>query len=270
MNDDDLTSLHELASSHLDGDNSQDARAHVAATPQLQALVAAFESVRAQLADVSPAPIAAREAALAAALAAFDEQQVAPAASDADLEPAASAPVISLASRRRWPSRVMGVAAAVAVLGVVGLGVTQLGGSSDSTSSADSAAKSEMAVGGGGDEVQIESAAESVPAMAPPSTIGSINSAGSVATVINTPADLAALPSPAANDADPAAGVPEGSIDQRIASSHGAAVACLSDTQVYLADIFYDGTFGIAARDTVTGVTSAIADDCTVLVSAAP
>ncbi len=269
MNDDDLTSLHELASSHLDGDNSPDARADVAATAQLQAMVAAFQSVRTQLADVPPAPIAAREAALAAALAVFDEQQVAPAACAADLEPAASAPVISLASRRRWPSRVMGVAAAVAVLGVVGLGITQLGGKSDSSSSADSAAKTQMDAVGGGD-VQVESAAESVPAMAPPSTIGSINSAGSVATVINTPADLAALPSPAANDADPAAGVPASNIDQRTASSHGAAVACLSDTQVYLADIFYDGMFGIAARDTVTGVTSAIADDCTVLVSAAP
>jgi hypothetical protein len=266
MNDDDLTSLHELASSHVDGDNSPEARAHVAATAELQAMVDAFRAVRTTLTTVVPAPVAAREAALAAALAAFDEHHSA--AAGGDTAPPAAAPVISLASRRRWPSKVMGIAAAVAAVGVIGVGATQLGGGNDKSSSTESAEKAQMDSVSGGDEVQIES----VPALAPSVTIGSINSAGSVATVINTPAELAALPAltmladPAAAPADTAA---ENDM-QRMISSNSAAVACLSDTQVYLADIFYNGAFGIAARDTVTGVTSAITDDCTVLVSVAP
>ena len=95
MYDDDLTPLHELASSHLDADNSPEERAHVAATPELQSLVASFEDVRARLADVPPAPVAARDAAFAAALAAFDEVQ---ADGAGDAAPP-SAPVVSLDSR---------------------------------------------------------------------------------------------------------------------------------------------------------------------------
>ncbi|MEQ1703043.1 MAG: hypothetical protein ABMA25_23290, partial [Ilumatobacteraceae bacterium] len=145
MYDDDLTPLHELASSHLDGDNSAEERAHVAATPELQSLVASFEDVRARLADVPPAPAAARDSALAAALAA---------------------------------------------VGVIGVGITTMGGSDSDSTSADTAAKAEF-------DARIESA-ESAPQMdLPMSTIGTIGGGGaSVATVVNSLDELAALPLP--------------------------------------------------------------------------
>lgn len=281
MHDDDLTPLHELASSHLDADNSPEERAHVAASPELQSLVTSFEDVRARLADVPPAPAAARDSALAAALAAFDELQ---SEGDASSAPRASAPVISLASRRRWPQRAMGIAAAVAAVGVIGVGVTQLGGAdSDSTSSAGTSAKEFNA--------QLESADSMPTANLPMSTIGSINSAGSVAVEINTPEELAALPTPMmANDMDVTAGgaaettaVPDdtqASVETMVSptarDSETAAysalpgIFCLTEDQVYLADIYFQGQLAVAARDTVTGVTYAFADDCTVLASVAP
>jgi hypothetical protein len=55
------------------------------------------------------------------------------------------------------------------------------------------------------------------------------------------------------------------------ASSYArSALTCLTAQQVFLADIVYQGAYAIAARDTVTGMTSAIADDCTVLVTVEP
>ncbi len=41
-------------------------------------------------------------------------------------------------------------------------------------------------------------------------------------------------------------------------------------TQVFVADILYNGRTAIAARDTVTGVTQAIDEQCNVLAEAAP
>lgn len=284
MHDDDLTPLHELASSHLDADNSPEERAHVAATPELQSLVASFEEVRARLADVPPAPAAARESALAAALAAFDELQ----ADSGAAAPRPAAPVISLDSRRRWPQRMMGIAAAVAAVGVIGIGATQLGGSDDkSSTSADTAAKAEF-------DARIESA-ESAPQMDQPmSTIGTIGGGGaSVATVINSLEELAALPVPgdtmistAGEEPSVAPDVTEAAAETSIATPATAApndgggtsyfpsalpaAACLTGDQVYLADVVFQGQLAVAARDMVTGVTYAIANDCNVLASVGP
>lgn len=286
MNDDDLTPLHELASSHLDGDNSPEERAHVAATPELQSLVASFEDVRARLADVPPAPAAARDSALAAALAAFDDLQADGAGSAATLRPAA--PVISLDSRRRWPQRVMGIAAAVAAVGVIGVGITRIGGADDKTStSADTAAKAEF---------DVEAAADSAPEMnTPMATISSIGGGASVAIVVNSVEELAALPVPgdtmtvsggeepavAPNDTQAAStettmataetvGPRERDNAYSVIVSALPAANCLTGEQVFLADVVFQGQLAVAARDMVTGVTYAIANDCTVLASVAP
>lgn len=281
MHDDDLTPLHELASSHLDADTSPEERAQVAASSVLQSLVTSFEDVRARLADVPPAPAAARESALAAALAAFDEQQSDNAGADASVAPRPSAPVISLDSRRRWPQRVMGIAAAVAAVGVIGVGLTRMGGSDDKFSS-DTAAKAEF---------DVEAAAENAPGDAPMSTIGTITGGqgASVALTITSPEELAALPLPASEmDVTVSAGggpdSTEGSADtysvadtvtstartESMPVSSLPAALCLTGDQVYLADIYFQGELAVAARDTVTGVTYAIADDCSVLASVGP
>lgn len=281
MHDDDLTPLYELASSHLDADNSPEERAHVAATPELRSLVASFDDVRARLADVPPAPAAARDSAFAAALAAFDELQ----ADGGAAAPRPSAPVVSLDSRRRWPQRMMGIAAAVAAVGVIGVGVTQMGGSDEKSSSADTAAKSEF---------DARVAADSMPeAGMPMSTIGTITGGGaSVATVINSLEELAALPLPetlisTAGGEDPslAPDSTEAASETSIASPATAApndsdgtsfptalpaASCLTRDQIYLADVIFQGEIGVAARDMVTGVTYAIANDCTVLASVGP
>ena len=284
MYDDDLTPLHELASSHLDADNSPEERAHVAATPELQSLVASFEDVRARLADVPPAPAAARDAAFAAALAAFDELQ---ADGAGEAAPRPSAPVVSLDSRRRWPQRMMGIAAAVAAVGVIGVGLTQMGGSDDKSSSADTAAKSEL-------DARVESAQDST-GDAPMSTIGTISGGGaSVATVINSLEELAALPAPADIMSPTGGEDPSVAPDDTQASAETSmaapetigqserdstysyfpsalpAAGCLTDSQVYLADVIFQGEIGVAARDMVTGVTNVYANDCSVIASVAP
>lgn len=107
----------ELASAHLDGATTPAEAARVAADPALQARVEELRRVRAAMAQVPAADPSHRDAAIAAALAAFTD-------ADADA-PAPSAPVSSLAtgSARRGPSptviRVLGAAAAVALLALL-------------------------------------------------------------------------------------------------------------------------------------------------------
>ena len=49
-----------------------------------------------------------------------------------------------------------------------------------------------------------------------------------------------------------------------------AALQCLTEDQVFVAAIVYAGTPAIAVRDTVTGVTQALDEQCNVLAEAAP
>jgi anti-sigma factor RsiW len=287
MNDDDLDPLHELASAYLDGDISPTERARVEASPELVALVEAFRQVRSELSDVPVAAADTRDAALAAALGEFDgmQSQGGPAPTTQGF---AVSPVVSLAERRRWPVAVLSVAAAVLLLGVVGIAVLNGRGSDDkSSSAATDAASSQMMPA---DSLATESVGDGADSKAPVSTIGSITGAGAqVSMLIETPEQLLALQAPSdrtlnplpatpltiateADTAAPSGGAPEQSGTTLAASnfSSSPAISCLSPQQIFLADIQYQGVFGIAARDTVTGVTQAIADDCTVLVSVGP
>ncbi len=274
MNDGDLDPPHQLASAYLDDDITSAERVRVEASPELVSLVESFRQIRAGLCDV-PAPSATtREAAFAAALLEFDGLSSPGDAASMGSDSAAP-PVVSLAERRRWPIAVLSVAAAVLLVGVVGIAALS-GRDDDKRSSATDAASQQMA----------SSAGEAADIPAPMSTIGSITGAGAqVSMQIDTPEQLLALqaPSDVATDLSPeataateAAAADSTVTDQgdskRAASnfSSSPAISCLAPQQIFLADIQYRGVFGIAARDTVTGVTQAIADDCTVLVSVGP
>ena len=106
--------LDELASAHLDGATTPEEAALVETDPELQARVEALGAVRSALAVAPLVDDERREQAIAAALAAYDEQNdtTVPAPSVGSLTP--------LADRRRGPSphawRIIGAAAAVAAL----------------------------------------------------------------------------------------------------------------------------------------------------------
>jgi hypothetical protein len=103
--------LDDLASAHLDGLTSPEEAARVERDPELGARVAAFAEARAALrADTGPVDAARRDAAVAAAVAAFDPQ-------------AGGATVTPLSAARGRPSprrlAVLAVAAAVAAIAVL-------------------------------------------------------------------------------------------------------------------------------------------------------
>jgi len=273
---DELNPQHELASAYLDGVASPDERVLVEASPELMALVASFTSVRALLADVPPVAVATREGALVAAFAEFDEPALTPAAADAA--------IIPLSATRRWARPVLSVAAAVLLVGAIG--VAAKGGLSgdDKSSSASMETSAKVASADAATESQMTSG--TMTAMAP-STIGYIGGGADAALVIDTPEQLQALAMNTLVDTSaPTGGSPETTAaasentasadtlapstpDESTSYTRGA-LRCLTEEQEFLADIQYQGTFAIAARDTVTGMISAIADDCNVLAIVGP
>lgn len=297
--DDEPNPQHELASAYLDGEATADERARVESSAVLRSMVDSFARVRSELADVPAAPAAARDAAFAAAFAAFDAaaggESITAGSTTIAAAPAAPAvaPVVPLSSRRRWARPLLSAAAAVLLVGVVGVALMNRGGS-DSKSSGATEPPADL-------EMSAAADTQSAPAAdGPASTIGSITGGGQVATIIDTPEQLRALPMPDASAPAPAittttvaaTTVPATETADTAAASEttaagsaagdnpsddsakvaggapvSGALACLTAQQVYLGDIMYQGTFAIAARDTVTGVTQAITDDCTVLAS---
>ncbi|MDO8391411.1 MAG: hypothetical protein Q7V57_13085 [Actinomycetota bacterium] len=242
-----------LASAFVDGVLTADEHAEVQAAAATQALAQSFLHVREVLADTRSVVIddAVRESAITAALVEFDTLHAATTGSVAAAAPVA--PVIDLAARRRWPTRVLTAAAAVALLGVAGVAAF---GSDDESGTADDARTfdAEVMAGDGA-----------------PSTIGAINGAASYAVPIDDPQQLLELPMPEATTADlPSDGTTDESAGGSDAKLPGPGWQCLSGNQVFLADIVYQGTPAIAARDTVTGVTQAIDEQCNVLVEVAP
>jgi hypothetical protein len=120
--------LDELASAHLDGATTPEEAARIAADPALQARVEELREARdaVRAAAVAPVDAAQRNAAVAAALAAFHEADA--------THPSATAPVTSLAevaARRRTPGLALRVLGAAAVLVLVALLVPLLAGQDD-------------------------------------------------------------------------------------------------------------------------------------------
>jgi hypothetical protein len=132
MNDEPDLEL-EAASAAVDGLAAPDEHALVDSSPSLQADVERFTALRGRIADVT-VPAAARESAIAAALAAFDAL---PAERAGTSTPAPGANVVSLASRRRGQYRLLlGAAAAVAVLGIGAVALNSGGTDNDESSAA--------------------------------------------------------------------------------------------------------------------------------------
>ena len=271
---DELNPQHELASAYLDGVASEADRARVEASPELLALVASFTAVRARLADVPPVATDTRASAFAAAFAEFDEPDLSRAVAGAE--------VIPLSAKRRWARPLMSVAAALLLVGAVG--VAAKGGFPGTDSNTSSVSLDSNATGAAPDAAtQAKMTSDTMAAMAP-STIGSIGASAQAAVVIENPEQLQALA--AATPADTAlttvgsppttAATAAGSntlapsIPAELAPYARGALGCLTAQQEFVADIQYRGIFAVAARDTVTGMISAIADDCTVLVTVGP
>jgi hypothetical protein len=123
----DPADLDDLASAHLDGHTSPEEAARVAADPELQARVEELRAVRAALHELPPVDPARREAAISAALAAFDEDR-------------APGEVTVLTPRRRLSPRALGAlgaAAAIVVLALLAPRLTDGDGSDDEAASFD-------------------------------------------------------------------------------------------------------------------------------------
>jgi hypothetical protein len=125
-----------LASAALDDEVTPDERALIETSPELLAELETYRSLRTEMAAVE-VPAAAREAAIAAALAEFDATQpkAAPRPDEGEVV-TPIAPVVPLARRRRRQLGWLTGVAAAALIGVVAVGVTQRDDSSNKTADA--------------------------------------------------------------------------------------------------------------------------------------
>ena len=139
--------LDDLASAHLDGATSPEEAARIAADPALQARVDALRAVRAAVGATPSVDPVRRDAAIAAALAAFED------AGREDTDGRPRAPVTSLTevAARRGPStrmlRLVGAAAVVLLLAALVPLVASLELSSDDDSAQDSFTETGAAIG---------------------------------------------------------------------------------------------------------------------------
>lgn len=242
---------------------------------------AEWQPVRAALRSVT-VPGDAREAAVAAALAAFDELH------DQVPAVAAAAPVVPLVDRRPRVQRWLTAAAAVvAVLAVGGVVVNRLAPRSDDGIVAVPAANSAVAEAvattvpamsekasdrAAAGDVLTATVDSSAPALAAapeiavgggevtPSTIGSIDGAASIeaTTVVDSPEALAAY----------AAGATT-SLDGEV--SPGSATACATSDSDVLGAVIYAGQPAVVVRNRATGEVAALDRvSCTVLASVIP
>ena len=111
-----------LASAYLDGELTDDERRAAEADPAVMAEVEQMRSLRADLADVASPSVAAREAAVSAAMAAYHDQFDAPVTSAPRSEPSEHIAAVVPMWRRLASPQWLGAAAAATVL-VVAVGV---------------------------------------------------------------------------------------------------------------------------------------------------
>ncbi len=243
-----------LASAYLDGDVTTVERARVDGSPELLAVVATMRRTATMIAAVDSPRAATREASIAAALAEFDALS--------------NGSVVSLASRRRWPTAVLTAAAAVVLVGVVG--TTVLRNTDDSNSDSASLATDTK-------RAETVAAEDAVGGAQPTQAVDEVLQSVAPVLEIDDPQDLSslALPAPINATTSPVADTTADAGEttaatERLDSYNVDALACMTSNQVFLADIYYRGTLAIAARDTVTGVTEAIDGNCTVLARVNP
>lgn len=241
-----------LASAYLDGELTADERALVEASPDLMRLVEAMRSVRTALRHV-PVEQLHRSGAVQAALAEYD-RRVGPTGS-----PVAPASPVSLDQRRRLrlQSRVLAAAAAVLLVGVVGVSV--LGNDEQSVDTSGAASRTAAPTAGdmavtadsfapGQSTPTAETASE---AGLITSTIGAINQPASAALVVTDAESLLALP-------DPVGGEP-------------LVTGCPLDAdEVVVARIVWVDATAWAIRSTTTGAMRVLDLSCATLATASP
>ncbi|MCB0999921.1 MAG: hypothetical protein KDB40_11555 [Acidimicrobiales bacterium] len=301
LDDDDLLAVSAL----LDGDATDEQRRRVGAVPALRAMYDDLLVLRGPLADV-PAPAAARESALEAALAEYDLQYAPP---TADVRPAST--VVAFERRRRWArSMTVATGAAAAAVAVLFVGALVIGGggddeettafeaagaepapdarieiasadplaataddaSGDAAATAEDAATADTFASGGADTV-IESdddgeAGTAGAAEATEAPTATTTGGDGTIPVIDAPATVDAV----VELADPdelvswAAGV------DPVLPLPGLGLPCLTDGDEALGDVRYAGTAAFVGRDLRTGRLSVydVGDDCAVLARVTP
>jgi hypothetical protein len=230
MADHDLPDDTELASAYLDGEVTAAERARVEGDPALLAEVERLRRVRAAVADVPPATATARESAIAAALAAFDEAHAGLAAAAA--APTAPPNVVPLARRRHVRRlQVMTAAAAAAVMVIGGFVIANRGGGDDTAS----------------DEVVPAAATTLVGNAARASTTSEPTTTSAPTTTAATPtttAAAAAVNEEAATDLEqadqPMAAAPPGTTPFEAATAAGAAATAAEPTVLHDGDELRD------------------------------
>jgi hypothetical protein len=281
MNDD--SSLPELdpgvtaASAHFDGVADADERALVDGSDELRAMVASFATAKAALNDLPTVADADIDDMVAVALAEFDTLAASLSAATSSASHAAARTL-----RPRW-SRVLTIAAAAVIIGVVGVAIANgVGGNSSSTSSAGKTifAATTIAAASATSGALQPSAAASVAGGAT-STIGAINGSADALPRYDQTIDLRTLPGSVdvagatADSGLPSVPAPQGGTP----GSNGIPLTgpvlfpftcSLTPQQVFIAEINWKGAPAAAVRDTVTGITQAIDPQCNVLVSVEP
>jgi negative regulator of sigma E activity len=198
----------ELVSAYLDGEATAAERVRVEADPRLIALVDSYRSAAAAVGSpVMPLDQPRRDAMVAAALAVLDDVDDEPGRPDAGSPPAK---VVPLSGRRRWISRAPGLAAAAAILFLVGMGLVLSSRDSDRDQSAELSASTEQstaaedgdtAEAAAGDEPEADAEADALASPLPP-----VSSLGDFADDASLRAALASEPASSAQDSEEAPG----------------------------------------------------------------
>jgi hypothetical protein len=220
-------------------------------------LLPEHERVRAALADVPRASAEQRDTAIARALIEFDRMHTAP-------------NVVAFPQRRRWYSAVA-AAAAVLLIGVVGVGALKSTSSNDSASSGEArsttGAYADMAVAVPDSGLTAQSQSGGGAETAPAPTIIAITGAAEVPPQVATPDQLKTVADSSTN----------GTVVLPTSSLATAAMRvsftfpCTLDANVTIVrEISYQGTPAVLVRDTVTGMIQAIDAQCNVLATSQP
>lgn len=274
MSHEDLPQRVEVASAYLDGELEPDARAAAAADPDTMAVVEAFSVLRNAIAEVEPAAVSSRTAAIAAALAEYDTRR----APELEAPAPARAPLALFRRRERAYRMLVGATAAAAVLvvAVAALASMDRGSDNEASVATESPALAPPATSG-------ERAASSPAATESPSVmteklgVPEIDSpealrqyASSVGAVDAATAELPAAPGgTAGTTAAPSTVAAAGTAPREAVAADSAP--CVSANDLYLGEITVLGVPALATQDLSTGDVKAIAaDDCRVLFTVTP
>lgn len=195
MTDDARTPLSELASAAFDNEISAVERAQVEASATLAGEVASYAMLRARLADVQ-VPAQARDHAVAAALAVFDEaaahasepSAAAAAGTLANTLADTSSKVVWLKARRQRQQRWLTAAAAAAVVVVVAAGVINASGSDNKSASKSLGTSAQDSQVNGAAPTKIAATASDSAAGSANTSVGAPTAGGAEITSVNGPA----------------------------------------------------------------------------------